>query len=212
MLEFNLAQYLADSGKYTHEELCALLVQAEQDLSVLARPLDAEALVPHAVRATVWRAGQALSRAERGAYSDDVEFFMQELQEKADTIGAIGSVDDIARCPAGVCAVSQGFFGDVQLTTGIAAQPSVFLELARRYSGERFSEVDALAIDSMQEFLNVINGMCAIAFARKGIAVDLALPRHGCRLTAVASCPLCPKILTSYGSFHLVLAADEFII
>lgn len=211
MLEFELAQCLMNGKDHTEENMQCILRQAEQDRSVLAKPLSDKELEVYPVRIAVRRAATELLPAERDDYGDYAAFFMQELQAKANTIGVICGAERAENLRTDIYAVSQGFFGDVQLIGGIAASEGVFLELARRCSGETFSSVDALAFDSVQELLNVIHGMYAIALAQKGVLVDLGLPRSGRRILATASRQLYLKVLTSYGSFSLVLAADEFV-
>lgn len=69
--------------------------------------------------------------------------------------------------------VSQSMTGDVTLHSSFAAEDSVLLELARRYSGEQICEMNELAIDSIGEFLNVTNGLFCINLSNMGLDLDL---------------------------------------
>ena len=109
--------------------------------------------------------------------------------------------------------VSQAITGGVSIVAGLEAPEDVFLELARRYSHEDFSAPDALALDSLAEFLNVLNGFFAVRLGEREIELDLELPRTARALNAKASPS---KLLRLHldspvGAFALLLAADEFL-
>jgi hypothetical protein len=67
----------------------------------------------------------------------------------------------------------QTMAGDVNISTALAMDASVLLEVASRFSGETLRQVDELATDSVAEFLNVHNGVFGGNLSELGIAVDL---------------------------------------
>lgn len=109
--------------------------------------------------------------------------------------------------------VSQAVTGGVSLVAGLEAPEDVFLELARRYSHEDFSEPDDLAVDSMAEFLNVLDGFFAVRLGERDLELDLEIPRMARALNAKASPSklLRLHIESPVGAFALLLAADEFL-
>jgi hypothetical protein len=56
---------------------------------------------------------------------------------------------------------------------GLAMNNSLPVKLARLYSGEPLDEVNALATDSIAEFLNEANGIFAVNQSDRGIELDL---------------------------------------
>ncbi len=76
--------------------------------------------------------------------------------------------------------VRQTMAGDVNISTGLAMDESVLLEVASRFSGEILQQVDELATDSVAEFLNVHNGIFGGNLSELGIAVDLQ-PQQNCK-------------------------------
>lgn len=109
--------------------------------------------------------------------------------------------------------VSQAITGGVSLVVGIEASDEVFLALARRYSHEDFLEIDDLAVDSLAEFLNVLDGFFAVRLGERDLELDLAIPRTACDLNAKASPSklLRLHLESPVGAFALLLAADEFL-
>ena len=109
--------------------------------------------------------------------------------------------------------VSQAITGGVSLVAGLEAPDAVFLALARRYSHEDFSELDDLAVDSLAEFLNVLDGFFAVRLGERDLELDLEIPRTAHALNAKA-CPskfLRLHLESPVGAFGLLLATDEFL-
>ena len=107
--------------------------------------------------------------------------------------------------------VSQAITGAVSFVTGLAASDEVFLELARRYSHEDFRELDELAVDSLAEFLNVLNGFFAVRLGERDLELDLNLPKTATELHLSVNKLLNLHIESPVGPFNLLIAADEFI-
>ena len=109
--------------------------------------------------------------------------------------------------------VSQAITGGVSLVAGLEAPDAVFLALARRYSHEDFSDLDDLAVDSLAEFLNVLDGFFAVRLGERDLELDLEIPRTAHALNAKA-CPskfLRLHLESPVGAFGLLLATDEFL-
>ena len=109
--------------------------------------------------------------------------------------------------------VSQAITGGVSLVAGLEAPDAVFLALARRYSHEDFSELDDLAVDSLAEFLNVLDGFFAVRLGERDLELDLEIPRTAKALNAKASPSkfLRLHLESPVGAFGLLLATDEFL-
>ncbi len=111
------------------------------------------------------------------------------------------------------CVVSQAVTGGVSIVAGLEMPDDVFLELARRYSHEDFSVPDALALDSIAEFLNVLDGFFAVRLGERSLELDLEIPKTACALNPKASPSkfLRLHLDSPVGAFALILAADEFL-
>lgn len=107
--------------------------------------------------------------------------------------------------------VSQEMVGDVSLVTGIYATDDVFIELARRYSGEPLETVDAIALDSVMEFMNVLNGLYVVELAGNNQDADLESPVWAENQAPFGNQQLVLRIETGFGSFSLIMATDEFV-
>ncbi len=109
--------------------------------------------------------------------------------------------------------VSQAICGAVSFVAGIEATEDVFLELARRYSHEDFSKLDELALDSLAEFLNVLDGFFAVRLGERNLELDLEFPKIADSLNKNIhqSNFLRLHIESPVGFFALILATDEFL-
>ncbi|MDA8096200.1 MAG: hypothetical protein M0028_01275 [Clostridia bacterium] len=69
--------------------------------------------------------------------------------------------------------VWQEITGSVNLFTAIAAEEPVFMDLARRYSGQGLLEPDELAQASVAEFLNLHNGLFLVNMSNNGVELEM---------------------------------------
>ena len=69
--------------------------------------------------------------------------------------------------------VSQQLTGDPAVTIDLIMDEQTVLATANRFSGENLISVDAMALDSIGEFLNVHNGVFGSLLSTKGFKVDL---------------------------------------
>lgn len=67
----------------------------------------------------------------------------------------------------------QKFKGRALFYAGLAAEEPTLLGLASRFSREALTRFDALAVDSVKEFLNLHNGLFAVHLSNEGLEVDL---------------------------------------
>ena len=211
MGEFNIAQCLMNQGNHSTDEMQELMHKAEEDGATLAHLItDDVEIDPRPVRTAVERAAGGAWDEELGLYSDYMELFLDSMNKFMHTEAVVSPVLAEDYVEGEGRASSQGIGGDISLVTGLVARDPVFLELARRYSEEDLTEIDELAVDSLEEFLNVINGIFTVDLARRKINAELGLPRSGEDVQPHGSRQLCLRIYTAFGSFRVVLAVDEF--
>lgn len=70
----------------------------------------------------------------------------------------------------------QSMEGDYGVSTVFAGNEDALLVIADAYAGESFGTVNMDALDSVGEFINVINGLFATALSYKKISVELMPP------------------------------------
>ena len=148
--------------------------------------------------------------AEVEYYADFTELFMRSLMRFMDTTAVVDSCDSDCEELFASHTVSQRLSGAVSFVSGIYANDKVFVEMAKRYSREPIEEADEMAEDSVAEFLNVVNGLFVVDLGKRDFDLDLETPRVGKNTHPMGSHQLRMCIDTGFGSFALVLAADEF--
>ena len=208
---FSIAQCLFNEADYSAGQIQELLQQAEKDESVLARMLPEDEMDTRPVRTAVKRAAGSEFAAEVDAYSDYMELFTDSLRDLAHTEAVVGNaavfVDEVTPSYA----VSQHISGDFNLTIGLIASEQVYLKLAERYSQEEMPDMDELAIDSVEEFLNVVNGLFCIELANQKLEADLDTPHSAMNIHPCGSRQLRLRIYTAMGPFQAILSTDEFL-
>lgn len=212
MGEFNFAQCLINQGAYSTDELQELMRQAEENGAALARLVtDDVEIDARPVYTAVQRAvGDGLAD-ELELYADYMEFFIDSMHNFMHTEGVVSPVSVEESLDGESFASSQRIGGDISLVAGVVAAEPVYLELARRYSEEDLEEIDEMAVDSIEEFLNVINGIYTVDLAKRRSEAELELPRSGEGVTPHGSHQLRLRVYTAFGSFQVVLASDDFI-
>ena len=207
-----LAQRLLNEGRLSRDELMELLGQKSfQAVEAAAEGLSGDD--GHPVLTAVRKAAGEDLQPEAEAYGDYMELFMESLME---FLEAPAVVDTVAVPADESCdvfyAVSQRMDGDLSIVSGILAERNEFMELAVRYSQEKVaSPEDALAVDSLEEFLNVVNGVFSIREAEKDKELDLEVPRSGKLMNPEGNRQLILRIYADFGVFYVVLSADEFL-
>jgi CheY-specific phosphatase CheX len=193
------AQALLDAGRMDYVRLAELFADYRE---APVRPL----------KEAVARLADGSLDKELEYYNAYVEIFMRSLIRFMDTPAVINVFESLLDSDEQTRIVSQRLSGDLSMVTGLFAADDTFVEMARRYSREDIQEVDELAVDSITEFLNVMNGLYAIDLAKRQMDVDLELPRAAKNQKPVGSHQLELRIDTGFGSFVLVLATDEFVL
>ncbi len=212
MGEFNVAQCLMNDGGFSTDEMQDILAEAEEDESVLVHYLSDEVEIdPRPVKTAVFRAAAGISPDRLEVYAEYMELLLDSLQSMAGTQAVISpvSITDMACEPNH--GSSQALQCALGFVPGLIAVDDVFLELAKRYSQEELPEIDELAVDSVEEFLNVVNGLFTIHLAKEKLTAELGLPKSGENVQPTGRDQLRLKVITAFGSFEAVLSADEFI-
>ncbi|TYZ23861.1 hypothetical protein [Selenomonas ruminis] len=209
--KYNIAQCLLNERNYSPEEIQSLLRQGETDEEILVHR------VPEIVRADARPIRTAVKLAAADGYDDElniytkyVELFIEKMQELTHTFSVVSQDLVVTEEPSPAYAVSIRVSGDIDFVGGVIASEPVFLEMARRYSGEEFDRVDDLAIDCCEEFLNVVQGLFSIEMAKRDLEGDLHPPRWKKDVVPQGSRQLRLRVYTSFGSFQIILAVDEF--
>ena len=223
-----LAQYLLNEGVLSQTRLEELLPKTrDRDLSgclLDAGIVDSAELDVlsdryrqcglHPVRHAVRRLHGERTELEESYYEEFMELFMDELMDflKVPAVVSLEPVEISAFSKMEKThAASQRLSGDLSIVTGIIGRDSYFLELAKRYAQEEMDDIDDLAVDSIEEFLNVLNGAYMVQLAKRDMETDLETPRWGRNVVPHGSRQLIMRICADFGSFYAVLATDEFI-
>lgn len=143
-------------------------------------------------------------------YGEYTEMFVGALQRFMNT-DAVVLTEATDLDFAGTRIVSQSMGGQLSLAIAVLAKNQMFLEMARRYSGEDLTELDELAEDSLAEFINVLNGLYIVNLSGRDLDMDLDMPRSSQDVGPTASNLIAMRIVTDFGSFVIYLAEDEFI-
>lgn len=212
MADFNVAQCLMNGGGFSTDEMQDILAEAEEDESVLVHYLSDDVEIdPRPVKTAVTRAAGENDQEILEIYAEYMELLLDSLQSMAGTQAVLSpvSITDMAWEPNH--GTSQSIKCVLGFVPGIIATDDVFLELARRYSQEELPEIDDLAVDSVEEFLNVVNGLFTIQLAKEKITAELGLPLSGENVQPGGKNQLRLRVITAFGSFETVLSAEEFI-
>ena len=170
-----------------------------------------ETAEPNPVTAAVHMVKIEEIRQDMAFYGEYVDAFFRSLLRFMDTDAVVLPENTLLHVAEETYAVSQRLSGDLNIAAGIMAEERVFLEMARRYSHEEIHEVDELAVDSIAEFLNVMNGLFVVNLSKREMDIDLEMPRSACNIRPDGSHQLMLRVFTDFGSFLLVLATDEFL-
>ena len=207
---FSIVQCIFNQGRYSPEEMRTILANAELDESSAAQLLADDAVDVSPIRTAVSKAMGDDYTPVCKHYAAYVELFINSLKKLLHTEAVVESSPCTEDEPAPCYAASQRLSGDITIAAGLIASEPVYLKLAERYSEEELPEMDEMARDCMEEFINVLNGMFSVELGEQKIETDLELPRFGENVTVRGSNLLRLKIHSSVGSFQVVMATDEF--
>ena len=71
--------------------------------------------------------------------------------------------------------------------------------------------IEEVEVDSVEEFLNVVNGLFTIQLAKEKITAELGLPASGVNVQPAGKNQLRLRAITAFGSFEVVLSVEEFV-
>lgn len=189
----------------------ALFRQGRHDYRRMGDLLSAGRAAADPVREAVAHLGRDLLPDEVERYSDFVAIFLRSVIRFMDTPAVISTEVPDLNSEVRTFAVSQRLMGDLALVTGLLAREDMFVEMARRYSHEEIHIVDEMAIDSLGEFLNVVNGLFIVDMARQDLEIDLGMPKVEENVLPTGNRQIALDVCTAFGTFALVIAADEFV-
>lgn len=154
---------------------------------------------------------------EQGVDADDyeyirdyVELFLSTLQKFMRTNALIvrannSDVDDTTYL------TYQSMGGALSLTVGCRMTRSVMLAMGSRFGGEHLERVDEMAIDCIEEFCNVLNGLYIVNMSGKSRDMDLDMPRTIENVEPVGDDVFQLRVETELGSFMLYMSMNGFI-
>lgn len=218
MLEVDFSQCLVNAGKIGPAELIERLqaMPPEEWQPALAQELDETELDVEPIHAAV----QMVARAAGGDYGQELALygdymcsFLHACREYLEVPCVVSTAPvTLENQLQGVTyTVSQQITGDVSLVGSIMAQEPVFFALASAYSHLQITEADSeIAVDSVQEFVNVYTGLFGRELAARQQEVELELPRSGVNVAPDGSHQLVLRIFSGLGVFDVILAIDEF--
>lgn len=189
----------------------ALFRQGRHDYRRMGDLLSAGRAAADPVREAVAHLGRDLLPDEVERYSDFVAIFLRSVIRFMDTPAVVSTKVPDLNSEVRTFAVSQRLMGDLALVTGLLAREDMFVEMARRYSHEEIHIVDEMAIDSLGEFLNVVNGLFIVDMARQDLEIDLGMPKVEENVRPTGNRQIALDVCTAFGTFALVIAADEFV-
>ncbi len=211
MNNFNIAQCLYNDGSYSAERVQELLVEGEQDEAAVVRRMPDVAIDERPVRTAVLQAAGDKYDMQIDFYTDYMELFMDSMRDIMHTEAVVSKEPSQGEEDEPYYVVAQRISGDCSLVGGIVATEPVFIELAHRYSQEDFDAVDDMVVDSLEEFMNVLNGLYSVELANKKFETDLEMPRCAKNQPPQGSHQLRLKVYTPFGSMQVVMATDEII-
>ena len=168
MSTIEYAQRLLNAGELEEAELEGILQGrvTEQALRSRGKKVDVDT---HPARTAMLIAAKAVKGlGETRYYADFVELFVASLERFLHLSCVLSPVpvsqEELAERHH-VWGVAQHITGDVSMVDGILAKEPVFLALASKYAGFDLTEMDEDAIDALEEFINVVNGLYIVELA-----------------------------------------------
>ena len=142
----------------------------------------------------------------RELYVEYTELFLAALVKFVDLEGVIVSSTEIDSTEKWL--ITQRMNGEVDLGTGLLLTDDVVLKMAEQYSKEAIDEVDQFALDSVAEFLNVVNGLFVVALSNRDLDVDLQPQKFGKGVMPSGNKRVIINIETKLGLMQLLIASD----
>lgn len=215
MSTIEYAQRLLNAGELEEAELEGILQGrvTEQALRLRGKKVDVDTHPARTAMLMVTKAVKGLGEETR-YYADFVELFVASLERFLHLSCILSTVpvsqEELAERHH-VWGVAQHITGDVSIVDGILAKEPVFLALASKYAGFEITEMNDDAIDALEEFINVVNGLYIVELANHKMEPDLEYPRAAENVIPHGSQQLALRVYTEVGSFLLVLSTDAFL-
>lgn len=106
----------------------------------------------------------------------------------------------------------QSMGGSLRLTVGCRMTSQVLLATASRFSDEPQTRVDDMAIDCIEEFCNVINGLYIVSMSGKSHDMDLDMPRTVENRSPLGENVFQLRVETEFGGFAMYISMDGFVL
>lgn len=192
-----------------------LLNEGVVDLTELAKLYEASGKsgsepVADAVHQMLQAEGQDPSAKEH--WVDYVELLIGTMQRFMNTDAVLHAKAVSVAEPAKSYLVSQSMSGALSLTAGCLVSDDVLLAMAVRFSGEEITEVDELAIDCLEEFCNVLNGLYIVNMSGKNMDMDLDMPKYDEGVVPEGADVLGLQVTTEFGDWILYMSDHGFIV
>jgi len=142
----------------------------------------------------------------RELYVEYTELFLEALVKFLDIEGVIVASTEIESKEKWL--ITQRMNGEVDLGTGLLLIDEVVLKIAEQYSKEAIDGVDQFALDSVAEFLNVVNGLFVIALSNRNLDVDIQPQKFGKGVIPSGNKRVAINIETKVGLIQLLIASD----
>lgn len=200
-----IGQALVDKGRLSLEQLQAALEDYKKDYSLTDRQmyLQQEGDIDEIVSTYV----KIEDSAENEIFRSYVSLMVRNVIRFIDSSPRVEARQVIENLDA-QWLVWQEITGPINLFTAIACEENVFMELARRYSGQDLSgPPDELAQASVAEFLNLQNGLFLVHMSNNGVELEMKpqLVDHNRTMAKLGTSCIVPMFLNT-GRCYLIVS------
>lgn len=140
-----------------------------------------------------------------------VKLFLKAMRKFMHTEALIIPNEDLDLVDA-TYLIYQSMGGALRLTVGCRMTGNVLLAMAGRFSGEEETEVNEMAIDSIEELANVINGLYIVNMSGHSHDMDLDMPRTLENGVPAGEDVFALRVETEFGAFMLYLSREGFML
>ena len=195
-----LGQVLLDEGMVDLATLAELFEKSKREYG---NPVD------DAVRSML--EAQGLDSDEYAYLSEYVELFLRAIKKFTHTEALVIPNEDMDVVDT-TYLTYQNMGGALRLTAGCRMTGSVLLDMAQRFSGEVMDSVNPMAMDCIEEFCNVVNGLYIVNMSSQSQDMDLDMPRTVENGVPAGDDVLVLRVEAEYGSFVLYMSREGFVL
>lgn len=141
---------------------------------------------------------------------DYVELFLDTIQKFLHTNALLVQGDNIDTEET-TYLTYQSMGGALTLTAGCRMPDDVLLAFSKRFSDGKVVCLDDMAVDSIEEFCNVLNGLYIVNMSGKSQDMDLDMPQTVKNVEPKGDNVLQLKVETELGGFMLYLSMSGFV-